>query len=809
MSSAHSNTSSVPFSSAGKANCARNAGAICSSLAALCSIRTPGSVHFQPSFEDIFRGRRSAHYATDQQSRLSDLAFLKTIGQCFCYELCRYSTSLTSCEAIFRSGIEQILGHFFECLVDTDILHRLPSSNKNIISRAGGPKAQEKEVKYLKRMLRHAPSEGQEDEAMGARLLGDESFDSPGPAFMASRLWSFSRVLGDAISRTAALPSDAQMLGDIAKILSESDSDIAADMSESCLRSLTLVPLISMERECMKRFMRLRGVVSAIFSQKHQAVGRIGANIISLLTKTILQNIYYLSATVEYNDRRTNDWSANTNADHEDLYERARVLALQRTYTVGASAFLAWVLREGARRHDYDQQQMNRPMLLIRDVVLRTSLQRTSADFCSVLEGQSTASSFTFDLLTSQGIASAAHGAQSNRLAEDLAAGIGRRMNELTLYAAATYDSSNASDVLSLLIESALDTTSPESNRSTLLGCALRGEQSGSGPPFGGNVIYSDGLQGAIDAYLSTVRRSMPLCTEDIALLGTLRRVALRNFFVPKLCFPTIAKEKKARILQIMSSLFDIGKDAHQICYSIQTHDESKGFLDIADLCLAARGLIYILKETIASWKHSDSATVQIIFRVARLLIRLPVSEGQIAGDCKPMLEWIRLWTLNGEESRPAKFILQFSRWMNKMARLLTNDECIQIVQRVATSATDDFETEAFRRPHRWTLQVFDDLHLNNGEADLSAIEAITCMLDIAEQLDTLEDELYPEDQVITTARASVKNVYAKRSVPLMAMQSNSKASSNARGENPSTLMLNPRCKRSAKGYIANYIALS
>ena len=102
----------LTFSSVGKALCARNAGALCSSLAALCSMRVEGTVHFQSSFEDIFRGRRSSLHATDHQSRLADLALLKNVGQCFSSELCRCSTPKFSVAAVARSGIEEIFSHF-------------------------------------------------------------------------------------------------------------------------------------------------------------------------------------------------------------------------------------------------------------------------------------------------------------------------------------------------------------------------------------------------------------------------------------------------------------------------------------------------------------------------------------------------------------------------------------------------------------------------------------------------------------------------------------------------------------------------
>ena len=460
-----SNQSSGKLSTSGRILVATNAGAICSSIAALTSLRTPGSIHFKASFEDFFRGHRSAYHAADHQSRMGDLAYLKNLGQCFSFELCRYSRISPTCQSVVRSGLEHIINHFLEALVDPEILHRLPSSNKAIISRLGGPKAQEMEVKYLKRMLRRSPSGDQEDdEAIGARLIDNEMFDSPGPAFMASRLWSFGRLLGNLIEEIS--PTD-QEVARIGKVLSKPGGDLEGDAADSSRNSLALVPLISMERECMKRVVMLRSIVS-VLSEDH-IIGRAATNAISLLTKNVLQNIYYLSAAVEYNERRTGGWEANPNADPEDLYERARALALQHAYGEVASSFFAWLLYQGA--HSNNLHRLNPTVIVLKDVLLRTSLLKSSTNFCSALEAHNSKSipPYVFDVLASKGGSSSGNG----WLAEDLFDGLGRRYHELIAYAADSFDLSSTTDMLSMLIESRplwlrLATTQAELNCSAL-----------------------------------------------------------------------------------------------------------------------------------------------------------------------------------------------------------------------------------------------------------------------------------------------------------------------------------------------------
>lgn len=239
---------------------------------------------------------------------------------------------------------------------------------------------------------------------------------------------------------------------------------------------------------------------------------------------------------------------------------------------------------------------------------------------------------------------------------------------------------------------------------------------------------------------------------------------------------------------------------------------QSEGFLDITDVCLAARGISYVLKEALATWNDSDSSTIQTIFRVARLLIRLPVVT-DATGREESLLTWTRSIALDDDGASPsASCIVHFSRWMNSMARLLTNDGCLQVVQRIAMKANGDAstssDTEASHRDHRWTTHVMEERDMNDGDAEECDVEAVKSMLENAEQLGLIEDALYPEEITATAARSSVKNVYAKRSVPVPA-QRNSTGLATASEKHFTPLTLTPRCKRSAKEYIAKFIEMS
>ena len=777
--------SSGALSTSGKALVATNAGAICSSIAALTSLRTLGSVHFKASFEDFFQGRRSAYHATDHQSRMGDLAYLKNLGQCFSFELCRYSRISPTCQSVVRSGLEHIISHFLEALVDPEILHRLPSSNKAIISRSGGPKAQEMEVKYLKRMLRRSPSGDQEDdEAIGTRLIDNEMFDSPGPAFMASRLWSFGRSLGNLIGE---LSPDDQEVARVGKVLSATDGDLEGDALESCRRSLALVPLISMERECMKRVVMLRSIVS-VLSEDH-IIGRAATNVIALLTKSVMQNIYYLSATVEYNERRTGDWEANPNADPEDLYERARALALQHAYGEVAASFSSWLLYQGA--HSNNLHRLNPTVTVLKDVLLRTSLLKSSTKFCSALEVHSSKSirPYVFDVLASRGGSSSGNG----RLTEDLCDGLGRRYHELVVYAADSFDLSGTSDVLSMLIESALVASSgDDTGRSQMLGLALRGHSRGASS----NILHQqDDLQRATDSYFLTFHSFKPTSNRTTALLGKLRRAALRNFIIPKLRFDAIEMAKKAKLLNILHFLIG-ANDGSASDIIIRSHEETPGYLDVSDLSLLLRGISHVLKEWLACTKSNSSQNMVLtIFQVAKAVLHLPITKGPEEDGTEALLTWSHPTSDSSEElCRTRTYISLHLRWWSSMARLLTNDTIYRVIQRIAIQAQKSKGDAQI-----WDTDILSDLE-PPADCPGEHLEAIRTMLTIAADVDKLDIEMYPEDRLQTPGKVAVTNVYAKRPAASI-------SSVDRNGEASSATVLGPRCKRVVKEYISEYLS--
>ena len=791
------------LSSSGKTTVARCIGPVCSILAALCSLRRKNSVKFQ-SLEDAFRGRLSAHHATDHQSRLLDLSYLQHLGQCFSCELCHLSSLFPACDSIARGGLEFILGHYIECLLDTEALHRLPSSNKQIIASKGGPQAQEREANYLKRMLRRAALMEEtsfDTEASAVKPLDNESFDSPGPMYMSGRIWAFSKDLGEVLGRAAATSSD-EMLTALSKVLIKSDMDLEPSAQLMSEQALEEVPLVSMEREALKKFIKLRGVFSVIFPREATAFGRLAKHIFVTCTKSVIQNLYYLGATVDYLDRRTGDWSVSTSADPVDLYERARAYALQKCYCEFSSALFSWILREGS----LFVKHVDTAMQLIKDMILRPSLLISSPSVLSSLKLHGTrpfvlfddslsSSKVTFDVGSSHGTSALLNGARQTDAAEWMRKALVRRTFELTVYAAAAFDVTQSSDLLSLLVESALSFTRDTAHeisvalgvilRSTLFTAPARDDffLQGSAPTTGE-------LERGIDFYLQVINTSTHLVGSQLASLGKLRRFAIRNLLIPKLCFSAIEQIKKERILAILSSLFDhrhcVDKD---VLPCIFRSDESIGFINFSDACLVAKGLAFAVREALSSGTNADEMIKNIYF-IARCLIELRVNEDTNGED---LGETLLAWSTSRSESEEAigvgtcrekYFILTFSIWMYEIGRLLADDDKTNLVRKIALSGKSHDKDNLF-----WTPQALKYV-------DESNMEMVNMVFDASERFTLAEKELFP----IAEKFSKVKNTYAR--------DPTSQGSLPSSAEIGDGMKLSRQCKRHIKEYVAEHLSV-
>jgi hypothetical protein len=350
-----------------------------------------------------------------------------------------------------------------------------------------------------------------------------------------------------------------------------------------------------------------------------------------------------------------------------------------------------------------------------------------------------------------------------------------------------------------MLIESALVASSRDDTgrAAQLLGLALRGHSHGASSDI---LHQQDDLQRATDSYFATIHAFKPTSNRTTALLGKLRRAALRNFIIPKLRFDAIELPKKARLLCILQSLIGVS-DGSASDIIICPHEKTSGYLDVSDLCLLVRGLSHILKECL-SYTKSDSSQnmVLTIFLAAKALLYLPITKGSEEGT-EPLLTWSQPASDSSAElCRTRTYISLHLRWLKSMARLLTNDAIYRVIQRIAVQAQKSKGDDTLI----WDADLLSTLE-PPADCPGGDLEAIRTMLTIAADVDELDIEMYPEDRLQTPGKVAVTNVYAKRPA---ASISSVALTGDGNGESSSaTVLLGPRCKRVVKEYISEYLS--
>jgi hypothetical protein len=258
--------------------------------------------------------------------------------------------------------------------------------------------------------------------------------------------------------------------------------------------------------------------------------------------------------------------------------------------------------------------------------------------------------------------------------------------------------------------------------------------------------------------------------------------------------------EKKARLLYILQYLIG-ASDGNASDIIIRPHEEALGYLDVSDLSLLVRGLSHVLKECLSYTKSDCSQKMVLtIFQAAKAFLYLPITKGSEEDRTEPLLTWSQPSSDSTTEMcRTITYISLHLRWLNSMARLLTNDANYRVIQRIAIQAQDskgDYKI--------WDTNLLSDLEPTAGCPE-EQLEAIRTMLTIAADVDELDIEMYPEDRLQTPGKVAVTNVYAKRPA---ASISSVALTGDGNGESSSfAAVLGPRCKRVVKEYISGYLS--
>ena len=733
------------LSTHGRALCGRNAVGICSSLAALCSLRLEDDIELS-SFGTLLQ-QHSSHSATDS---IESITHSRHLAQCLSSEICRVAASFPSCGALITRNLKNTLGHLLAAMTDVDTLKEFPTINLRLLSSKGGSKskAKEKELVLLQfdaRRSKQNDSTSPDAEATG--LMQDGKYVLPGPIYMRGSMWSFCKNLGKVMKQLVDEPNNKiwKLTGQVLVDLESSSSQAENQLYSGFLKKLGYG---TMEKEILRRIIEIRNIFNVfLFSEGSQIYfSDKTTEIVTLTISSIIEQLFSVSRAVEYYGGDTNGLMESSDLH----YEKAKVYVLQRCYGEFAAVVFSSLLYEIR-----SSQTCNLGLYLdiVRDQLIAPTLQNRQVNLCTIREQISIQfqkpifhdkiklphlSFMNYDFCSNGGFPDD----RSNISSKEFLPGIRRRINELVVYIA-----NNKGDrclLYAALMEAAL---LHDDGISSVLGCALAGIQK----TFELGEDKQDKLQKAIDGYLFSVNSPCPHKTTQMNI-RTLRQSALNKFILPKMFYSDLETKKKVTIVTILQHMLNSNTCHTQRDQFLINEVNEVGFLSLeVDVCRIAKALSFLLRDTLGSDKINDTL-IEKIFVCANNLLHLPL-KGSSLDDT------ILCWAasnkciglgLNQNVSKISlcgKYLWLFSTWLVELGILLQDHSTFLKVLHLARVAKK-------KNKSKWKPEYFRDFVHDRG---CNFLELTNPMLVLATQHAEVEVLLFDEHAL------PVANVYTKK----------------------------------------------
>jgi len=645
----------------------RHAGGICAALASLCTLESQGIVKAEGLFKShLFQLPRRKD--SDSVTK-NDKIYHRQVGQCFSAELCKVARISRTCLSILSLGVSEVLNTCIEALTDASILNRFPTINSSLLIAIGGERSKEKEKIRLEAIHEYAIDAGRggehhpDLEASGIRRQKKDVMDTPGPSYMSTHMWSFCSDLGHSLTDISLLESQSEnreKLGKLGVALVKSDDDLPLHIKLVCSEALQALP-ISLERECMKRIMKLRNIFSAILHKpvlvvdSNSAVSLDGVDnyveMVSLLIKALLDQLINIATGVHYYEK---------NGLHEDLHIQTKARVLQFTYAQFVVFLLTWLLRELAFTDSRAQIQAK----FIWDCLFVPSLKLCGFDASSLKQEISTgilldaSPSFTSTLSGTSVVNT--HGLSS--ISEDLFTAVNSCISSLVVpIASGLFHSSESTTMYELINVDLSRKCSLPSLTIDIIPLLV---------PCIENEVAStaNDLSGALNIYLSlTSMGNMYYDKVQANAMTKFRRFALRKLMVPKLRHDVFPREKKIRILHLLKKFLDVEavstECAEQQDFEISLNDNCNSFLDLSDCCYIVNALSLCIIDWHIKKKVNDTFSGQV-FLCCRHILKLQIEVGKMS-----LMAWCRI---NAEYNTCASYLKVMMEWIFEVAGLLT-----------------------------------------------------------------------------------------------------------------------------------------
>jgi hypothetical protein len=661
-SSAFGESSDVNGSSSfGRAMCAKHSGAICATLASLCTLRINLSVNdiFSSLFNDSSQPSTSS---SGSPGGGSDAQYRRHVEQCLCAELSQLTRCFHSCHNLVFGGGIIFLEKIICAMLDANTLNRFPSENIKLMMSVGGKRSKEKEqarLLYVNASCNSATKRGFQScdiEAIGIHRQKNDVFDTPGPSYMTQRLWSFCSNLGHCLKENIVQNGvRTQLLPNVGLALVDNNIDLDGTLKDACNETLEKMSKISLERECMKRIVKIRSFFTAYFNNCKGEKNIIGEHkaLLALVIKRLLEDLDTIALGVQYYEQ---------NSSLEESYLHAKARCLQNAYCQLAVSLSLFLIKE---IFSSGATWATSHALFLFDHFVFPSLMREGLHTSSDMK-RAAASIIAFDIYPS--IQSNPRGRQS--IAADLFLTVSRRIKEVIM--CISYESSTEKRK-SKYFQLLSSMFAPE-KQDALLSMETVIEMIISALINGMNkrtVSTSSDLSSVLDIYFSLVFVSNDHHDQRITdTTSEFRTFTLRSFMLPKLNQVGLSMEKKEILLRILNEIIDVKSLAKNFIFQYCCDDIGieNGDHDIvtssylgfkSDICSVAHSLGKCLQFDLLKVQFS---MISDIYKCAKSLIKLKIN-GQ------RLLQWCNL---NKAQNTHASYMLIFCEWSSQIATLLS-----------------------------------------------------------------------------------------------------------------------------------------
>lgn len=319
--------------------CSHHSLLLCATLAALCKHQTKSTPveEIVTLIKKILLKNRMQSY--DQSYLQSDIIFVQQSKQCFLAEFMSIHKNNSSSVTLSPNEVHEALKCFIEALVDADAINSFPTGNLKIMGSIGGTKIKMREQKIIQKLFHRLetsslPNDVVKNNIEKESLRGHNHYSvSHHGKYMAATLWSFSKHFGIVLTNQYDVENIYHKIG-LALQQEIGDDTIVGGLYDDLLDSL---PLLSLERQCFKRFIKALGIFNAMSESvlENPTLIPLQSELVGVIIKQMLQNLDCIVTGVEY------QYKCNRKS-----YEYAKSITLQHAYTQLFVSFIMWITKE-------------------------------------------------------------------------------------------------------------------------------------------------------------------------------------------------------------------------------------------------------------------------------------------------------------------------------------------------------------------------------------------------------------------------------------------------------------------------------